>query len=112
MSKNVTITWDLPTTREDGSPLPVEDIANVVVSLKVDNLAAPWTMMGTVEPTNPDGTLIPQGFTAGDVDIGDWLYRLVVNDIQGQPSPPVDTAFSVASDAGPSIVMNVAISQA
>lgn len=106
MTKNVTISWDLPTVRDDGSPLSVGDITEVQVSIRVDNPSAPWTSVGAVTP------LSPQDFTAGDVDVGDWEYRLVVVDTKGKESAPVDTKFTVVSDAIPGGVTNVVITQA
>lgn len=106
MTKNVTISWDLPTVREDGSPLLASDILEVQVSIRVDNPTAPWTLVASISPASP------QDFTAGDVDVGDWEYKLVVVDTEGRLGAAVITKFTVVSDAPPEIVTNVVITQA
>lgn len=105
MTKNVTITWDIIPTRADGTPLVTEEIVGTEVSVKVNNPAAPWTVLDTISAQSP------QDFTLGDVDVGDWLFQLVVTDTEGRKSVPQEFAFSVVSEAVPSGVENVVITQ-
>ncbi len=106
MTKNVTIAWDILPTRADGTELPTADIAGTEVSVRVDNDAAPWTVLDTISAASP------QDFTLGDVDVGDWVFRLVVIDTNERQSVPQEFKFSVGSEAVPSGVGNVVITQA
>jgi hypothetical protein len=105
MTKNVTITWDLPTTRTSGFPLDVIDIEHTRVALSADG-GTSFGTVGTRLPTDP------QEFLLGDVDIGDWLVRLTVVDTEARESSPVDTAFNVPDETPPGSVLNVNITMA
>jgi len=91
---NATVSWDLPTTRESGNPLPVGKIAHVRVELSADQ-GANFTFMDSVAP--PATThLLP------DLSDGTWIVRLQVVDTDGRRSANVDEAFVVdSSDPGP-----------
>ena len=100
--KNVTCTWNLPTTRESGRPLDISDIQHTQVLMKAD--AAPsFTPIDTVGPTAEQSIFI------GDVDIGQWVIRLIVVDTDGRESAPVDTSFEVLDETPPSSVTGVGI---
>lgn len=86
---DATVTWTLPTERENGRPLPIEEIAGTDVSFRV---------VGA-----PDFTPIPPGITPDveqkvtvtDMDPGDWEFRCVVFDIKGNPSTPEDRPAAI-----------------
>ena len=102
MTKNVSVTWDLPTTRQSGLALDLTEIQHVLVAFRV--IGAPeFTTLGQVLPTDP------QAFAIADVDIGDWELRLVVVDTANRVSAPVDTAFNIPDESPPGVVVNVAI---
>jgi hypothetical protein len=96
---NAKVTWDLPTTRESGGPLPVEEIAGVDVSMSAD-LGANWTALGRVEPSEL------QEMSINDLAPGDWIFRMVVRDTDDRPSTEVDAPFKIEDETAPSGVTN------
>lgn len=101
MAKNVNVSWDLPTTRESGLPLDPADIQHVEVLLSAD-LGATFTPINNIVPPDTD-ILVP------DLDIGDWIFRLVVVDTAGRSSADVDTPVNVPDETNPSTVVNVQV---
>jgi hypothetical protein len=101
MTKTVTVTWELPTTRESGQPLDIADIQHTKVEITADGVS--FTPLGFVPPTDI------QELTAADVDIGDWSFRLTVMDTANRESNPFDAPFTIADETPPSAVFNVNI---
>ena len=99
--KNVRIAWDLPTTRESGLTLDPTDIAYVEVFLSAD-LGVNFVSLNQVIPPTVD-LFVP------DVDIGDWIFRLVVVDTADKQSVAVDTPVNVPDETNPSSVINVVV---
>ena len=99
--KNVRVAWSLPTTRESGLPLDPTAIQHVEVSLSAD-LGANFVALNDVVPPTLD-LLIP------DVEICDWVVRLVVVDVDGRRSADVDTPFNVPDETNPAAVQTVTI---
>jgi hypothetical protein len=100
---NATVSWDLPTTRESGNPLPVEEIEATEVSLSADQ-GANFGVLNNVLPPETS-LLIP------DLADGTWIVRLVVLDFNGRRSANVDTPFVVdSSPPGPAVNPSVAVS--
>ena len=100
--KTALSTWDLPTTRESGNPLPVDEILHVEVSVSAD-LGATYTVLDSVIP--PDTEL-----TVPDLEAGEWRFRLVVVDINNRRSADVDVSVVVPDETAPGVVTNVQIS--
>lgn len=98
--KTVTLTWDLPTTREQGGVLDPADINNIEVEASADG-GTNWVLAGSVAPTDT------QTFTMSDLDIGTWMFRVTVIDGAGQRSAPAETSVSVVDDSPPSSVTNL-----
>lgn len=101
--KSVTLTWDLPTTREQGGPLPPTEIDKVQVQASADG-GTNWVNAGDVLPTDP------QTFTMSDLDIGTWMFRVIVIDTNAVPSQPADITVNVADDSPPNPVNNLSAS--
>ena len=97
--KTALITWDLPTTRESGLPLDPADIQHVEVSLSAD-LGQNFGVLDTVAPPTLE-------LTVPDLEIGDWVTRLVVVDTAGRRSADFDVPFNVPDDTAPGTVVNV-----
>jgi len=96
--KSVTITWSEPTTRTDGTALPASEIAQVEV-FQVSGTTL--TSLAKVAP-NASQTInraLPDGA---------YTFRLVVTDIYGKTSAPVDVTATLNS-AAPGVVTNVQI---
>lgn len=100
MSKNITLTWELPTTRTAGGALPVEDIRDTVVEASADG-GANFTTIDTVAPTDPQTAFVP------DAEIGEWQFRLTVFDKANQPSAAHIEVVVVLDDSPPNPVTNV-----
>jgi hypothetical protein len=101
MAKNVNVSWDLPTTRESGLPLDPADIQHVSVELSAD-LGTTFTPINDIAPPATD-------ITVPDLDIGDWIFRLIVVDTAGRLSVEVDTPVNVPDETNPSSVINVQV---
>ena len=101
MAKNVNVSWDLPTTRESGLPLDPADIQHVEVSLSAD-LGTTFTFINNIAPPATD-------ITVPDLDIGDWIFRLVVVDVNNRRSVDVDTPVNVTDETNPTGVVNVQV---
>ncbi len=99
--KNALVTWTLPTTRESGLSLDPADIANVEVSMSGD-LGANFTPVTTVLPSDP------QEAAVSDLDIGDWIFRLIVVDTAGLQSVAVDVP-AVVDGTPPGAVTNAGV---
>ncbi len=94
MTMNATVSWDLPTARESGNPLPPEKISGVILSLSADQ-GANFTVMDTIPPP-ATSHLLP------DLTDGTWIVRLMVVDTDSRRSSVVDTTFVVdSSPPGP-----------
>jgi len=96
--KDAHISYDLPTTRESGLPLPAAEIAGVEISLSAD-AGANFVVVDTVVPPS-------MGLDITQLENGTWIARLIVIDTAGQRSMTVDQPF-VSDDSAPGIVTNV-----
>ena len=104
MSKNVTLTWELPTTRTGGGDLPLDEIAETQVAMSADG-GANYTPLPPVPPTDPQEKFVP------DLEAGDWHFQFVVVDTLGQSSPPANHVETVADDSPPGPVTNISGTQ-
>jgi len=101
MARNVNVTWDLPTTRESGGELLPSDILHTEASISVDGVT--FTVLNTFLPSQTQALFMP------DVDLGDWIVRLVVVDKALRRSVVVDTPFNVPDETAPGTVLNVVV---
>lgn len=100
MAKDVTVTWDLPTAREQGGALDPSDIQHVLVELSADG-GASYSELNRVLPTEAQQVFVP------DLDVGQWHFRLIVVDTLGQSSAPHVELVGVVDDSPPLAVSNV-----
>lgn len=98
--KSVTLTWDLPTTREQGGALAVTDIERIDVQASADN-GTNWVAAGSLAPTDT------QTFTMSDLDIGTWMFQVLVIDTAMVPSQPAMISVDVNDDSPPNPVNNL-----
>lgn len=98
---NVTLLWELPTTRTSGKPLAIDAIKEVAIDVSAD-AGATWVPIGVFPPS-----VLSTEVT--DLDFGTWLFRGVVVPVKGLPSAPL-TATVVNEDTSPpsALVMLVA----
>jgi hypothetical protein len=96
---NITLVWELPTTRESGKPLAVTDIQHVAVEVSA-NGGADWASIGTF---GPELTSVP----VSDLDFGIWTFRGIVVDTKGRASAPVETVFVVEDTTAPSALVSL-----
>jgi hypothetical protein len=102
VARNVNVTWDLPTTRADGSALPVEEILHTRVEIAIAIADPVFSFSGEVL----SGAV--QEFPIADVDTGDWIVRLTVVDTGNREATPVDTPFNIPV-SNPGGVTNVLV---
>lgn len=98
---NVTLSWALPTTRESGKPLAVEDIQSVVVEVSAND-GADWALVGSFPP-NVLSTEVT------DLDFGTWLFRGIVVDTKGRPSAPLQAVLVNEDTSPPSALLTLEV---
>ena len=99
--RTITITWDLPTTREGGKqPLPASEIANTEVLLSAD-AGKTFTSLARVA-ANGTQTI------SKDIADGNYTLRFIVTDTGGKVGKPMDAVAAVVS-AAPGQVMNITV---
>ena len=101
MTQTANISWDLPTTRNNGQPQDPAQLDFVTVDFSAD-LGANFVTLGQVPATDPQVLVIP------DLVDGDYIVRLTVTDLQGKSGQSVDTPFLIDTSA-PGIVTNVVV---
>lgn len=104
MSKNVTVSWTLPTERQGGGALQPEDIEHVIAELSADGGAA-YVELAIVLPTEPQQVFVP------DQEPGEWHYRFTVFDTLGQDSGGTIQVVTVIDDSPPNNVTDITVTQ-
>ncbi len=102
--QNVKVTWTLPTTRESGLPLKIEDIANVRLELSADE-GDTFAVFGDYAP-QPSEVVIP------DLEPGTWVVRGSVVDSKGRVSKPVVAAITLDDATAPGALLALDLSAA
>lgn len=93
--KNILISWALPTTRQQGGPLPVEEIRGVVIELSADG-GANFSAVGAEFPASV--TEVP----VNDLPFSDqYVVRGTVIDTLDQSGNPVLFPFAIADTSPP-----------
>lgn len=87
-------TWVLPTTRESGGPLPIEEIRHTVIQASLDQ-GSTWTPLVNVPPGET------QQFFIQDAEAGQWDFRGVVVDTNGRTANPVFGSATVPDETAP-----------
>lgn len=90
--KEISVEWAVPVVRDDGSPMPVAEIAHTEAFLSTDG-GTTWTALAQVKP---DTTQIVKRQPAPD---GNYIFRLVVVGTNGKKGKPVDTPVKVDTPA-------------
>lgn len=93
------VTWELPTEKDNGRPLDLDDIDRVEVLLSA-NQGQDFSALDPVRPEDEQVSTIP------DLEDGDWVVRLVVFDTRQRSGDNVDTPFTIDT-APPGTVKNV-----
>ncbi len=99
---NALVKWTLPTTRQGGGALPVEDIDTTQVSVSGD-AGGNFALFANVPPTGPQQAVL------SDMDPGDYIFRIVVVDDAGQPGTATHLAGTVADDSAPGAVTGATV---
>ena len=102
MAKDITITWDLPTTRRDGGALPVDQIQETVVQMSADG-GANFGELARVAPTDEQRVFVP------DAEVGEWQFIIRVWDTDGQEGESHLEVVTVVDDSPPGPVTNVGV---
>jgi hypothetical protein len=95
--KEIAVSWDLPVIRDDGSPMPLSEIAYTEASLSTDK-GTTFTALGQVKP---DTIQIVKRSPIAD---GSYLFRFVVVGINGKKGKPTDLTVPVDTPA-PGVVV-------
>lgn len=98
---NVKATWVLPTTREDGTALPVEAIAFVDIELGVDG--ENFASIGNYTPDVLE-TIVQ------DLEVGTWYFRGAVVDTQNRRGAASVGEIVIPSDAAPGALLELNLS--
>lgn len=98
---DVTVTWVLPTTRESGRPLKIEDIDRVVLELSADGGAN----FGAVDefPSSVTETVLVE------MEPGEWFVRGYVRDTKGRKSQPVTRSIVIEDPSPPSALVELTL---
>ncbi len=104
MAKDVTIAWDLPTTRTGGGELRPEDILETRPEMSADG-GSNYTALPPVFPTDPQEIMVP------DLEPGNWHFRFVLVDILDQESAPAHWVETVADESPPNPIENIRSTQ-
>jgi len=86
---NARLTWVLPTNRIQGEALPEAQIAFVEIQMSADG-GANYSGLAQVPPPELE-------FLVADLNPGTYLFRGIVEDIDGRRSDAVDTSASILS---------------
>lgn len=90
--KEISLSWDIPVVREDGSAMPVSEIAHTEVTLSTDG----GKTFAALAQVKPDAIQTVKRSPAPD---GAYLFRLVVVGINGKKGKPVDLNVPVDTPA-------------
>ena len=85
---NVLLDWVVPTTREDGTVLPISEIASYEIYYHLDDGTTNGTTVG-VAATNDAGTLVTS-FELNNLTEGDYFFSIATVDTQGNVSEFVE----------------------
>ncbi len=98
MTKTATITWTLPTKRPFAA-----DFSHSIISLSLDD-GANFTEIANVPTGAPD-----QEAVAGNLDVGQWIARGILFDVDGRASPPAEAAFFVPDESAPDALVDLGV---
>jgi len=87
-------TWALPTVRDSGGPLPIEEISHTMIEVTLDG-GVTWTELVRVPPTDP------QEFRITDAEVGTWGFQGTVVDTNNRSAPPVSGTAVVPDETAP-----------
>ncbi len=104
MTKDVTVTWDLPTTRTGGGELQPEDVLETRPEMSADG-GSNFTSLPPVPPN------VPQEVNVPDLEPGNWHFRFVLVDTLGQESAPASHIVTVLDESPPNPVENIQSTQ-
>lgn len=90
---DVKVLWELPTTRDSGRPLKVEDIDYVRLEMSADE----GVNFVTIDVFAPDvlETIVPE------LEIGTWVFRGTVVDKKARESDPVVASIVIEDESAP-----------
>ena len=86
---NVRLAWTLPTTRVQGEALPESEIAFVEIQMSADG-GANYSGLAQVAPPILE-------FVAQDLNPGTYLFRGIVEDVDGRRSAAADATADILS---------------
>ena len=98
---NVTVAWELPTSRTSNRPLAPSDIRHVVLDVSADG-GSTFVPIGEFPPS-----VLSAAVT--DLDFGTWLFRGVVVPVKGLPSLPMTATFVIDDTTPPNPLVTLTV---
>jgi hypothetical protein len=90
--KEIAVSWDLPVIRDDGSPMPLSEIAFTEATLSTDG-GKTFVALGQVKPDTI------QIVKRSPIPDGAYLFRLIVVGVNGKKGKPTDVTVPVDTPA-------------
>lgn len=98
---NITVKWVLPTTREKGGALPVEEIDAVILEMSADG-GAKYVAVDEFPPDVLE-TVVPE------LEPGDWYFRASVRDTLMQVGKPTVRNKVLTDTSSPNVLLELTL---
>jgi hypothetical protein len=96
---NVNVSWVLPTTRESGKALPVNQIKHVEIQISADG-GQNFVKLDEYPPS-------VLSITQTDLEPGDWFFRGFVVDTEGRISQGLTSSIKIPDHTAPSALLQL-----
>jgi hypothetical protein len=100
MTRTVTASWQLPTTRRDGGPLPADEISHSIVEMSSDG-GVTFDSLGQIPATEP------QLITANDLAFGVYWFRVSFVDTADRAGDAYEESVDVVDDSPPAAITDI-----
>lgn len=94
---DITVRWVLPTTREKGGALPVDEIDAVIIEQSADG-GINYVAIDEFPPEVLETAVV-------ELDPGEWFFRGLVRDKLGQVSKPVARSILIKDTSPPGALL-------
>lgn len=98
---DITVRWVLPTTREKGGALPVDEIDAVILEQSADG-GANYAAIDEFPPDTLETVVT-------ELDPGEWFFRGLVRDKLGQVGKPVARSILVKDTSPPAALLSLTL---
>lgn len=98
---DINVRWVLPTTREKGGALPVDEIDAVIIEQSADG-GVSYVAIDEFPPDVLETQVV-------ELDPGEWFFRGLVRDKLGQVGKPVARSILVADTSPPGMLLSLTL---